>query len=126
MSMFKQVSVVSYNVSNWERSKKFYTEVLEWPTAFGAEEMGWLEFGHEHQPHIGLNLWNTEQGPMPPPSAGGAVLDVDDAHKVTAALRAKGVRCDDVMDIPNMVSLGAFYDPDGNRIQFAKDMAVQS
>ena len=30
-----------------------------------------------------------------------------------------GVRCDDVVVIPNMVTYGTFYDPEGNSLQFA-------
>jgi predicted enzyme related to lactoylglutathione lyase len=47
------------------------------------------------------------------------VLSVDDAYKAAEALRAKGVRCDDVVSISNVVTYGTFYDPEGNRFQFA-------
>jgi hypothetical protein len=36
-----------------------------------------------------------------------------------AALRARSVRCDDAVVIPGRVAYGVFYDPDGNRVQFA-------
>jgi len=39
--------------------------------------------------------------------------------KVTEALRAKGVQCDDVVIIPNVVTYGTFFDPEGNCFQFA-------
>ena len=35
-------------------------------------------------------------------------------------LRAKGVRCDDAVEIPGMVIYASFYDPDGNRLQIAE------
>jgi hypothetical protein len=47
-----------------------------------------------------------------------AVLGVENTHAVAADLRAKGVRCDDVVDMPG-VSYGQFYDPESNQIQFA-------
>ena len=34
-------------------------------------------------------------------------------------LRAKGVKCDNVVSIPDVVTFGTFYDPEGNRFQFA-------
>jgi len=117
MSWFHNINVVSHNVSDWERAKKFYSEVLDWPVAYANDEVGWMEWGEENKTHISINRW---EGPDPLPLNGGAtlVLGVDDPHAVTAALRAKGVRCDDVTHIPGVVLYGTFYDPDGNRLQF--------
>jgi predicted enzyme related to lactoylglutathione lyase len=119
MSLFKDVNVVHYNVTDWEQAKAFYGKVLEWPVAYADEEAGWVEYGHENKAHLAINRWD---GPEPvPPRNGGAtvVLSVDDAHKATEVLRAKGIKCDDVVEIPGIVTLGAFYDPEGNRIQIA-------
>jgi len=55
----------------------------------------------------------------PKEAATTLVLRVEDAYAVTAALRAKGIKCDDVISIPGMVTYGGFYDPEGNYIQFA-------
>jgi predicted enzyme related to lactoylglutathione lyase len=48
---------------------------------------------------------------------------VDDADKAVAELRKKGVKCDDVVTIPGMVSFANVYDPEGNRLQLAKSLA---
>jgi hypothetical protein len=32
-------------------------------------------------------------------------------------LRKRGVKCDDVIALPGMVTYANFYDPDGNRLQ---------
>jgi predicted enzyme related to lactoylglutathione lyase len=119
MTTFLNVNVVSYPVADWEGAKKFYTQILGWPVAFASEEMGWVEFGRDNETHLAISRWD---GPDPrPPVNGGAtaVLTVTDAKAVTADLRAKGVRCDDPMEIPGVVTYGTFYDPEGNRIQFA-------
>ncbi len=47
------------------------------------------------------------------------VLSVDDAYKAAEALRKRGVKCDDVVAIPGVVTYGTFYDPEGNRFRFA-------
>ena len=47
------------------------------------------------------------------------VLTTDDAHKTCAELRARGVRCDDPVGIPGVVTYCSFYDPFGNRLQMA-------
>ena len=117
MSLFKGITVISYPVMNWEAAKKFYGELLEWPVAWSSDEMGCVEYGSENQTHLSISLWRDA---TPPDRRGPiAVLEVEDAHKTIAALRAKGVRCDDVVDIPGVVSYGTLYDPEGNQIQFA-------
>jgi predicted enzyme related to lactoylglutathione lyase len=119
MSLFKNINVVSITVVDWEHAKKFYAEVLEWPVVFGDEQIGWWEFGREGEAHVSITRW---PGPGPIPAHEGTttlVLTVDDAHEVTRQLRARGIRCDDVMTIPGMVVFGGFYDPEGNHIQIA-------
>jgi len=119
MSLFRNVNVVSITVADWEQAKKFYTEVLEWPVAFASDEAGWWEFGRENEAHVSIGRWDR---PGPVPSHEGTttlVLTVDDAHEATRQLRARGIRCDDPMTIPGMVTYGGFYDPEGNHIQFA-------
>ena len=123
MSLFKSVSVVSYHVTDWEKAKKFYQETLEWPINYVSDEAGWIEFGFENKTLLAISRWD---GPEPiPPMLGGAtaVLDVTDAYKATDELRSRGVKCEDVVEIPGMVCYGTFYDPEGNRIQFASEPA---
>lgn len=116
MSLFKNVNVVSLDVTDWERAKKFYRELLGWPVAFSSDEAGWEEYGPENAAHVSIS--RTDHAPAEP---GGTtlVLTVENARETVAALRAKGIRCDDAVTIPGMVSYSTFYDPDGNRIQFA-------
>ncbi len=120
MSLFKGINVVSYNVTDWAKAKKFYKDTLELgPVAFLGDEAGWMEFGGEHEAHLAINRW---EGPDPvPPKNGGAtvVFTVDDPHKVVAELRKRGVKCDDPETIPGMVTYATFYDPEGNRLQMA-------
>ena len=118
MSLFKNVSVVSYHVKDWDAARKFYKEILEWPVAYESEEMGWMEFGFDNETHLAISRWDAAD-PMPPYLGGAtAVLAVDDAVAVTEKLRARGVHCDDAVTIPGTVCFGTFYDPEGNRIQF--------
>jgi predicted enzyme related to lactoylglutathione lyase len=119
MSLFKNVNVVSVAVRDWEQAKKFYGEVLGWPVAFASDEYGWIEYGREGEAHVSISRWDR---PEPLPGVQGSttlVLTVDNAEEAARELRAKGIRCDDVETIPGTVSWGSFYDPEGNRIQFA-------
>ena len=69
MSIFKNVNVVEYHVKDWERSKKFYAEILEWPVAYSDDENGWTEYGRENETHIAISRWEKGQ---PEPGTGGA------------------------------------------------------
>ena len=123
MSFIKRMSVVSFNVTDWEGARKFYGETLGMPMSFDAgKEAGWCEFGEAGKTTLAVNLWRES---APPPREGGAtpVFDVDDPHKVVEELRKKGVKCEDAVTIPGMVIFANIYDPEGNRFQIAKSLA---
>jgi hypothetical protein len=46
-------------------------------------------------------------------------FSVPDAFAAVNELRKRGVKLDDVVSIPNMVTYADFYDPDGNRLEVA-------
>ena len=78
-----------------------------------------MEFGEKDGTHLAINLWRGPD-PVPPPLRGGTVVfSVNDAYKAVAELRKRGVKCDDVEAIPDMVTFASFYDPEGNRLQVA-------
>ena len=124
MSVLKGLSVVSFEVTDWKRAKKFYGETLGLPVSFDAgEEVGWCEFGETGKTTLAISLWRES---APPPREGGAtpVFDVGDAHKAVEELRKRGVKCDDVVTIPDMVAFANVYDPEGNRFQVAQSLAA--
>ncbi len=115
----RDMNVVWYNTSDFERTKKFYTEMLGLPVAFDVSEMGWIEFGYPNQTHLAFNLWRDQA--TKPPALGGATatFTCDDVRGAIARLQAKGVPCDPIDEMPSVI-LGSFYDPDGNRLQLAE------
>ncbi len=118
--VLKRLGFVSYNVSDWQRAKRFYGETLGLPVAaFMGDEVGWMEFGEKEGVHLAISKWQAP-GPVPTGDAGATVIfEVEDAYATVADLRNKGVRCEDVVAIPQMVTYANFYDPDGNRLQVA-------
>ncbi len=92
--------------------------LLEWQVVWSDDEIGWEEYGVEGQAHVAINRWDREE-PLPAKSAIVGVLSVEDAYATTEALKAKGVRCAEVFHIPEVVTYGTFFDPDGNGWQFA-------
>lgn len=118
--LLKSLADVSYLVSDWQRAKKFYSEMLGLPVAaFISDDVGWMEFGEKDNTHLAISLW---RGPEPLPKGDGgavAIFSVEDAYAVIEELRRRGVGCEDVVAIPEMVTYANFYDPDGNRLQVA-------
>ncbi len=118
--LFKGLADVSYMVTDWQRSKKFYAETLGLPVAaFITDEVGWMEFGDKDNTHLAIMLSREPQSHTVGAVGGIAVFAVDDAYQAVAELRRRGVKCDDVIAVPNMVTYATFYDPDGNRLQVA-------
>ena len=116
----RELNVVWYNVSDWVAAQKFYGETLGLPVAFALEEAGWIEYGRT-LPHLAINRWTAKSG-IPIGGGGVATLTCPDVRGTIARLRAKGVRCDEVEELPGMVILGTFYDPDGNKLQLAQSL----
>lgn len=117
MGLLKKLSLVSYPVKNWEAAKKFYGETLGLPVAwFMGDEIGWIQYGDDHGAQLALSLLR-EGDPLPKDNGVVAIYDVDDINRAVTELRAKGVRCDDPVTIPQMVTYANIYDPDGNRLQ---------
>jgi catechol 2,3-dioxygenase-like lactoylglutathione lyase family enzyme len=118
--LLKKIDIIAYIVSDWQRAKKFYGETLGVPVAaFINDEVGWMEFGEKEGTHLAISLWDRPES-MPSRDGGGtAIFMVDDAYAIVNELRARGVNCEDVVAIPQMVTYANFYDPDCNRMQVA-------
>ena len=119
MSLLKNINVVSVPVTQagWQSAKAFYRETLGLRETFGSDDFGWVQYGWEGGTEIALNRW-TEGTPA---RTGGPIIvfTVDDAHAAVAELRRRGVKCDDPVGIPDLVTYATFYDSDGNQLQVA-------
>ncbi len=116
MSVLKSIALTSFNVTNWEQAKHFYSEVLGLPGT-AMDEMGWAQYGPQDGVQVAINLW---RGPDPvPPQGGGGTLvwNVDDAFAAAKSLREAGVKTLEPYVIPGMVAVVDFYDPEGNHMQ---------
>jgi len=122
MSLFNGISVANVYVRNWQQARKFYAETLEWPVVYSSDEVGWEEYGFDKATHFAINRLD-EKDPQPDGghSSHMIIFHVNNVAETTAALRARGVRCDDPVHIPGVVLYGTFYDPEGNRFQFVSD-----
>ena len=117
MTVLKEVYAVEYYVKNWEQAKAFYEKALGLPSLGAMDEAGWAEYGEKDKTHVALSRWND---PTPVPINGAVVIfSVDDAYAAVKELRSRGVKCDDPIPIPEMVTYADIYDPEGNRLQIA-------
>jgi len=117
MHPFKGINVVSITVSDLAKAKTFYSDVL----GLGAPSLdmpqaSWIEWNTGNAADISITQ---AEGAFAPNHNITIVFNVDDCHTAVAELRKRGVRCDDPVGIPGMVTYASFYDPDGNRLQMA-------
>jgi len=116
MSHFQGINVVSITVPDLDQARAFYRDVLGFgEPVYDLPEMGWVEFNTGSTAgHISII---TTEGDWQPSKGIDVVLNTPDCAATVQALRAKGVRCDDPVNVPGMVYYFSFYDPFGNRLQ---------
>ena len=105
------------------KAQKWYQDVLGFQFLYEVEDIGWCELATEcSKVNIGLSqVENPKVGAGPVPTFG--VNDIDAAR---AELESKDVRFDgETMEIPGMVKLATFYDPDGNTLMLFQDLSGQ-
>lgn len=109
----------SLGVSDLDRSIAWYSRHLGCKLLYKAEEIGWCELQTAvARVNIGLSE-NDEPG-----GKGGATLTfgVSDIDAAAAELIATDVRHDGpIQDIPGLVRLFTFYDPDDNALMLYQE-----
>ena len=120
--MKTQLLLAWYEVSDLDKAKAFYGEVLGMEKIF--EMPGWAEFAPvKDSPGIGLAL-----RPAAPSRTGGAtvVLRVEDIYAAKKELVEKGVEFSgEIEKYPGVVRLALFRDPFGNQLQLAQELMRQ-
>ena len=112
----------AYNVSDIKRSIDWYQDVLGFKVQYHLEEMGWCEM-ETHIPKVSIGLSQVEN----PEVKGGPTLTwgVNDIDAARAELESKGVKFDgETTEIPDMVKLATFFDPDGNHLMMYQGLGV--
>ncbi len=111
------------NVSDLDAGIAWYRDTLGMELLYRVDEIAWCEF-ESPVARVSVGLAQVERVVQ----GGGAALTfgVVDLDAAKAVLDAAGVRQDGpVQEIPGMVRLLTFYDPDGNALMFAQDLAGQ-
>ena len=111
---------LALSVSDRHASATWYAEILGFTLRYHADEMGWSEMATLTE---GVTLGFGDQGAASPGNA-TPVFGTDDLDASRLAMEAAGVVFEgdtDVMD--GMVKLATFFDPDGNTLMLAQDLA---
>lgn len=107
-------------VSDLGKSIDWYSEALGFVLLYRVDDIGWAELS---TPVAKVNLGLSQVEEV---GAGGGVtptFGTTDIEAAKAELDAKEIKQDGpVQDIPNLVRLLTFYDPDGNALMFYEQL----
>ncbi|MCB1693423.1 MAG: VOC family protein [Pseudomonadales bacterium] len=120
---YRQETTCAINVSDFARAAKWYEEVLGFQKLYDVPEMGWGEW-KTNVPGMTVGLSQVEMTTTP--AGGGATLTfgVIDIASSRRLLESKGVRFDgETQEIPGLVRLATFFDPDGNAFMLAEGLS---
>jgi catechol 2,3-dioxygenase-like lactoylglutathione lyase family enzyme len=114
-------ATAALSVSDYGRSLAWYRDVLGFEVVFELETWGWAQL---QSPVTGLlvGIGQSEEVKQ----GGGATLTfrVEDIDAARAYLEAQDVRFDgETSQVEDMVRLATFYDPDGNALMLAQQLA---
>jgi predicted enzyme related to lactoylglutathione lyase len=108
-------------VTSLDRAITWYQDVLGMTLLYRSDDIAWCELATGvAKVNVGLSE-NREAG-----LGGGATLTfgVTDLEQAKTALDSAGVRQDGpIQEIPGLVRLLTFYDPDGNALMFYQEPA---
>ena len=106
------------SVSDLERSKQFFQEVLGFEHIYTLSDWGWCEL-RTGVPGVTLGIGQAES--VQPEGGATLTFGVEDIDAARSWLEGHDVRFDgDTREIQGMVRLATFYDPDGNTFMLAQ------
>ncbi|MDX6518054.1 MAG: hypothetical protein QOF50_900 [Gaiellaceae bacterium] len=111
--------VISVGVTDYARSLAWYRDVLGFELEYELEQYGWCELKTPFGFHIGLGQTEEVTPGSLTPTFGVRDIDAAIAH-----LREHDVKVEDWHELPGMVRLSTFYDPDGTSWMLAQVIAA--
>ena len=105
-------------VSDMERSRSWFQELLGFEPIYTLADWGWCEL---RTPIPGVNLGIGQEQTVTPQGGATLTFGVTDIAAARAYLEGNGVRFDgETREIEGMVRLATFYDLDGNTFMLAQ------
>lgn len=113
---------IAISVRNRQTSALWYNEILGFELVYHLDEAGWSELNTKT---AGVTLGLGEQT-EPTPGNSVPVFGIADIVAARKAMELAGVKFDgETITIDGMVSTATFYDPDGNALMLAQDLATE-
>ncbi len=110
---------LALSVKDRHASATWYKEKLGFALRYHLDDAGWSEMSTNTE---GVTLGFGEQS-EPKPGNCVPVFGVDDIDAARTALEGADVRFDGpTQEVPGMVKLATFYDPDDNALMLAQDL----
>jgi catechol 2,3-dioxygenase-like lactoylglutathione lyase family enzyme len=109
-------------VSDIDRSIAWYRDVLGFELIYKLDDWGWAEL---RSPIAEVNVGIGETEDLEPRGGATLTFGVADIVAARASLEAHDVRFDgETTEVPGMVRLATFYDPDGNTFMLAQRLDI--
>lgn len=118
---FKPELTLSVLVTDFGAARLWYAEKLGFQELYAVEEVGWAEL---QTPLGGATIGvNRVEGAHPGAGSVTITFGVQDIDVTRAELERRGVEFDGPTDeLPGMVKLARFHDPDGNALMLAQTL----
>ncbi len=121
MPQYDGILTLACSVKDLDTSIAWFKETLGFELVFRVDEAGWAEITSPTKDvtiGLGVNQEVNGNGGTTP------VFGVNDIVESRSELEDKGVKFDgDTVEIPGMVKLATFFDPDGNTYMLAESLA---
>ena len=112
--------VIAFQVKDIAKSIDWYQTVVGFKLLYHVEEIGWCELTTSIS-GVAIGLSQVEDPKVGGPTPTFGVKDVDAARQ---RLESHDVRFDGpTQEIPGMVKLATFYDPDGNALMLSQTLS---
>lgn len=119
MSLKNEVTL-AYPAKDRKGLADFYRTHFGWTLLYDTEDYGWCEM-QTHMPGVTVGFGEREN----PQVEGGntATWGTTDIDSARSYLESHGVKfAGDTVELPGLVKLATFYDPDGNHMMLAQSL----
>lgn len=118
--VIKNIGLAWITVSDFVKSKQFFTETLGLKISSVAEGYGWMELKAKDGDFLlGVGKDSAENVIKPGKNA-IVTFTVDDAVGAKAELEGKKVKVSEIQEVPGHVKMAFFQDHDGNCFQLVE------
>lgn len=113
--MIKEIAFTAYPAADVAKLVDFYSGVLGLPPSNEYEENGKLQYAEFQVGNSWFSVMTHEWMDVPPGSAAGIALEVDDIEEALRKFASQGIAREEIHETP-VCRLSSFKDPEGNKV----------